>query len=230
MLFIGFYFGLEGISQSRIYNLSVGAFTLSMKVGGFLMLAAALLCWIEWRPGLGFDAVLTAAIGVSILIEGIIWLVFSDLQGLFMLIFSLIFLNSARQSWNTFRSLIVEPVEGGSVTELESELDIPRVDADQASVRAEALKRVLEQKRGSAAATIAQSRSKEPAPVTASVIASVREIPPSVESVRQPIRPPEPPRELPRAAEPIRDTPPAVAPVPAEPPPSGFLAELGKDD
>lgn len=161
-LFAGFYLDLEGISDSRFYNGSVGLFTWTMKVGGVLMGLGAVLLWMGVRPALAIDAVLAMGIGAIMVAVGGIWLGYRDFQGFLLLIFGAMFIRSGWGSWMAGRPVVARPA-----VELERELDragapppVPPVDEN---VRQSARERLLAGKKDETAAAAAAERSRPPA-------------------------------------------------------------------
>jgi hypothetical protein len=202
MLFVGFGVNLVGVSGNAVYDNSTAAFTWTMKVGGLAMLAAAALCYAGWRPGLLIDAILAAAIGASMAVNGAIWLVYGNMMGILLLVFTFLFLHSAKGSWEACRFLAGSagevPVNGPRTMEEAASV----VDADRAADRAKALKRVMAGKSD-------ESSLSEGAPIQ-----SPGEARPAARN-ESPAPPPSPP--VPKGAD------------EKEPPPGGFLAELGQD-
>jgi hypothetical protein len=109
MLVIGFEFERIGASDSDFYNSSVEAFNWIMRIGGGAMLLVAALGWIRWSGAFVADAVGSGLIGVALGIEALIWLSKSDIgNGILVLVFSLMFLNSARHSWLASRAPVLQ--------------------------------------------------------------------------------------------------------------------------
>ena len=98
MLLVGFYFlrGITGVSDSAVYNGSVFVVAWTFRIGGLVLLAVALLCWVGWRQVLLVDAIVSGAIGVSFVVTGAIWVVNSDLMGALVVLFGLMSLHSVR--------------------------------------------------------------------------------------------------------------------------------------
>jgi hypothetical protein len=209
MLYVGFGRNLRGISDSNLYNLSVDAFTWAMKIGGCLMAAMAVLLWAGWRHSLVADAVLAAAIGAVMLMCGGIWMMHSDLQGMLLIIFAMLFLNSAKGSWEGHRAMMesvastgFEVLPAGS-----GGRDMPAVDADQ---KQEAMRRLLESK-----------RSEPPAARPLHESAAAVESPKPAADTKSPAA---------RASVPSALAEQKVEPKSSVPAPEGFLASLGQDD
>lgn len=176
MCFIGFYLNPRGFGASQLYIASVAVFTLTMKIGGCAMLAMAGLCYAGWRPAALLDAVLAGAIGVLLAAIGIIWFSRGNVEGLLLLIFSLLFLHSARQSWLTFRMTGDAGWPGPAVETATEEEASPAVDPDRAATSTEALRRAVRQRGKPGAEQPAETGSmREPA---------VPPVPPPVEAVR----------------------------------------------
>jgi len=98
MLIVGFGIGLEGISDSALYNASVSLFNLTMKVGGSAMLVVAALYWANVRVAWLLDAVCSLVIGVLMIGVAVVWLVHAEwLYGIVLVILSVMSINSARR-------------------------------------------------------------------------------------------------------------------------------------
>jgi len=109
MLVIGIWFERVGASDSDFYNNSVEAFNWIMRIGGAVMFLVAALAWVGWSGAFLADAIGSGLIGLALAIEALIWLSQSDIpNGVLVLIFSLMFLNSARHSWLASRQPVVE--------------------------------------------------------------------------------------------------------------------------
>ena len=112
MLLIGgylHYIGLTGVSDSQLYNLSIPVLVWVLLLGGTLMLAVSGLCFLGWRYALAADTVVSGLSGILILLCGGVWLMNSDLfQGGILLIFGVMSVNSARNSWHR-HTLITRP-------------------------------------------------------------------------------------------------------------------------
>ncbi|MHC4675950.1 MAG: hypothetical protein ACYTBZ_25955 [Planctomycetota bacterium] len=148
MLFFGFYWcgGLSGISESGIYNLSVGLFVRTLQFGGLAMLLSAGLCWTGWRRALLIDAVFAAIIGLLMVAEGLVWMVHNDLQGILLLIFGVVFLHSAKCGRDTYQMFAADSVgAGNSVPMGDAEDSYPDEQLDT-QAKEEALKRLLAKK------------------------------------------------------------------------------------
>jgi hypothetical protein len=227
MLFVGFGLNLKGVADSRLYNLSVDGFTWTMKVGGILMGAVAVLLWVGWASALLVDAVLTITVGAIMIAAGGVWLSQSDMEGFLLLIFGALFLHSGRRSWIAHQALTSS--RRGQYAAEEAEEDLLEADASLRSEedRQAAMGRLLAAKRR-------ESSGEASRPERTQSASQRREVParPTLEQPaparRRDALPAEPPREQPRPA----PQPPAPAQTagPDEPPPEGFLAQLGRDE
>jgi hypothetical protein len=213
LLVIGLYFwhiGLEGASNSQVYNMSVTVSVWTFLIGGCLLLAATVLCRFGWTPGLIVDAVANLAIGVLLLTCGAIWMLHNDFQGLLLVLVGIVSLNAARGSWSV--SLLTHassPREGiaEDAGELAPEDAAPALTEADMQTKREALRRLLAGKESKAqAATCAPEESPE------ATSGSPAELAPIVES----------PPEKPDVA--------VAQPAPDEGVPDGFLAEFGRDE
>jgi len=130
MILVGFWMGLQGVSQSEVYNTSVTAFVWLMRVGGISMLLVALLAFVGWERVLALDAVLATVIGAGMALVALLWLANSDLiNGVLILVFGGLFVRSGTQSWQAFRSLGLtssEPVPPQAPAEPEADVPTTR--------------------------------------------------------------------------------------------------------
>jgi hypothetical protein len=99
-LYVGFGLGLTGISESAVYNGSVTALVWGARGIGIGLLVALGLTYLR-VPGVALlDFVLAGLATVGCLIIGVIWLVYSDIQGVLLLLFGLLNASAARQAWS----------------------------------------------------------------------------------------------------------------------------------
>lgn len=100
MLIVGFWLGLEGFSDSAIYNTSVSLLVLGMKIGGFVMLAVAALYWTGVRMAWLIDTICLLVIGVLMIAVAVVWLIHTDwVYGIVLMILGVMTTNSARRNW-----------------------------------------------------------------------------------------------------------------------------------
>ncbi|HOW70031.1 MAG TPA: hypothetical protein PKY77_05460 [Phycisphaerae bacterium] len=127
MLVIGVWFPRMGASDSDFYNKSVEAFNWMMRIGGVAMLIVAALAWTGWSGALLADAIASGVVGLALGIEALIWLSQGDIpNGVLVLIFALMFLNSARHSW-----LASQAPAGEDTSTSGSPADPPREPEDE---------------------------------------------------------------------------------------------------
>ncbi len=105
MLFFGFGWNLTGISGDRAYDLSVAVFGWTLRIGGLAMLVSATLCGAGLRWSLAADAVFSGLIALLLGLTGLAWLAFGNWQGLLSVVFGVLFVNAARQSWAGHREI-----------------------------------------------------------------------------------------------------------------------------
>lgn len=128
MLVIGVWFEREGVSDSDFYNASVGAFNWIMRIGGVAMLIVAAAGWAGWSGAFVADAVSSGLIGLALGLESLIWLSNGDIpNGVLVLVFCLMFLHSARQSWRASRV----PAGGGALAGSDSALAAQKPEGDR---------------------------------------------------------------------------------------------------
>jgi hypothetical protein len=170
LLAVGFYLrwsGLQGISNSQLYNRSVDMVIWTFIVGGFLVLGTMLLCWTGRPWTLIVDGLVSALIGVSLLGCGIIWLSQSDIQGILVVLFGLFDLSAARGSWGNYqlalRAMTTAPPTGFPAVPLADE---PADAAPDPQAKAEAMDRLLstKQARPAVPAKVDIRRKDEPVP------------------------------------------------------------------
>lgn len=101
--YFGFYVGMRGVSDNTLYNASVDGFTLMAKGLAIGLFLVALFNLSGARAGLLLDAVLSTLASVASLAIGIIWLAFSDTQGVLLLIIAGVCATAAFSSFRTWR-------------------------------------------------------------------------------------------------------------------------------
>lgn len=180
-------------------------FNVSIQYGGYALLLAALLCYLSVPYALLYDAVVTALIGAAWIIScgTLVVLGKGFWDDILFIAIGMYFLFVARQNLVAHRRITRLEISSDMAGGMRENLEqwAPQpVDADQAASRAEALKRVISQK--------ADARTAEKS--SSSSAGAARSIEPST---------PAPERV-------------DVSQVDEgkEPPPSGFLADLGKDE
>ena len=89
-LYLGFGLGLEGISESRVYNLSVSAFVWIARIVGVGLVAVVVLArFAPWAAG-RLHVALSAVASVGCVTVGVVWLAHADVQGLLVAILGLL--------------------------------------------------------------------------------------------------------------------------------------------
>ena len=89
-LYFGFGLGLEGISDSRVYNLSVAAFVWIARIVGVGLIVVVALQRFVPRSALWLHVALSAVATVGCVAVGLIWLAHNDWQGLLIGILGLL--------------------------------------------------------------------------------------------------------------------------------------------
>ncbi len=89
-LYLGFGLGLEGISDSRLYNLSVSAFVWIARIVGLGLIAVVALARFAPRLARGLHMALSAVATIGCIAVGIVWIVHSDAQGLLIAILGIL--------------------------------------------------------------------------------------------------------------------------------------------
>jgi hypothetical protein len=214
VLFVGLYFwstGLQGVSDSKLYNASVTTAVWTFLIGGVVLLAGAILCSIGLWPGLLIDAVANLLIGLLLLASGAIWLVWGDLSGALIGLFGLISMNAARASWSNYQHVrsVLGHLPGAS------DVDQPNEEPAGAAALTEA---DMEAKQQALRRLLATKESK-----TTEVANAPRAEAPRSADIREAKRPASPElREMPDLPRPRRTD--------EEPAPEGFLADFGRDE
>jgi len=215
MLLFGYYLysgNYRGVTDSQVYNASVVVFVWTLLVGGAAMLLSAVLCLLQSRWALLFDAVATGSIGALLLVIGVIQITSggADLNTILMLVFGVMFLRSASISWGGYRDL-----PGGLASPDADEPEKGREEAASpepaAPDKAEAMKHLLERKErltGKPEGTVTGDKTASGHPQQTAATG------------------PSPDQGPPRAAE----TQKRLEKNLDAPPPGGYLADLGKDD
>jgi hypothetical protein len=216
MLYFGFGRPFDIASGSQLYINSVFATNWLLRIGGIALAATALFCWIGLQWSLLADAIVSALIGVGLVVIGGIWISDSDMEGFLFLIFGAMFLNAARTSWNGSAATPRAPFPVVPVAEREASVDRPIDEA----VRQSARERLLQTK--------ANLRSPASPPPVAIEVPEILDEPPQAHTP-QPSNIPAPSVSTVPAAPsaPPAQREPAAAPTP-ELPEEGFLAELGR--
>jgi len=102
-LYVGFGLGLAGISGNRIYDSSVTALTWGARVVGIGILVALLLSYVRVPGALVLDFLLALLATALCAVVGAIWLIFSDWQGVLLLLFALLNASAAKSAWQRWR-------------------------------------------------------------------------------------------------------------------------------
>lgn len=102
-LYVGFGLGLVGRSGNAIYDGSVTALVWGARVVGLGLLIIAAMSYfrVPGTAALDFGLALVAAVGC--LGVGLIWMVYSDMQGILLLLFGLLNGSAARAAWQRWR-------------------------------------------------------------------------------------------------------------------------------
>lgn len=105
LLLIGFVLigGLYGQSDWELFNTTVAVTVWTFKIGGILMLGAALLCWIGCPKALAIDAGINGLVGSILILASVVWLMAGYFYGLLFMFFGAMQLNSMRNSWRNYR-------------------------------------------------------------------------------------------------------------------------------
>ena len=102
-LYVGFGYGLVGVSDSALYNASVTAFTWGARAVGIGLLLVAALTAMRLSFVFAIDLVVSFTAAAGCLIVGVIWILHSDMSGVLLLLFGAFNSTSARNSWVRFR-------------------------------------------------------------------------------------------------------------------------------
>ncbi len=104
-LFVGFYLALTGVSGNPIYDGSVTAFTWGARIVGFGILATALMSLARLPGAALLDMVVSFVAAAGCMVVGVIWLAFSDKEGILVLLFGALNTSAARAAWLRWRAL-----------------------------------------------------------------------------------------------------------------------------
>lgn len=243
MLTFGLYYWtseLVGISDSKLYNASVTGFVWTLLIGGVMMLLSAGLLFVCWRQALLADAIMTLAVGVALLLLGLIGVVYGLTHGFFsferilLVIFGAMFVSSARGSWLAHRSLVSSSGADLEVDAVEMEEPAAGAQVADAEARQGAMDRLLAAKRReNSEGAIRREGRPESRPVEQSAAASQRErvAKDDERRSREHVCHEEPrPKVQVRQEQSTQSSAPQRKPKTEEPAPEGFLAQLGKDD
>lgn len=103
-LYVGFWLGLTGISDSALYNGSVTALTWGARVVGIGLLITVAMTYFRVPGALTLDLGLAALAAAGCLVIGLIWLAFSDMQGILLLLFGLLNGSAAKSAWQRWQA------------------------------------------------------------------------------------------------------------------------------
>ncbi|MGD8451041.1 MAG: hypothetical protein PVJ57_04415 [Phycisphaerae bacterium] len=103
LLYMGFYVGLEGCSDSAFYNGSVAAFTYGAQGVGIGLLIVAGLLWARLPVALLLDMIVGVVAAAGCLVIGAIWLLFNDMTGVLLVLFGAWNSVAARNAWQHWR-------------------------------------------------------------------------------------------------------------------------------
>lgn len=203
----------------------------AFRTGGILMLCVAASCLLGWRSALAFDAVVSLAIGIVLVLCGGYALISGgDLSGALFTLIGLFDLYAAARSWYLHNSIRGRaghvPYEFGEESSVPPEAARAVRTPQQAAVaREQALRRLLKSKE-KAAEPDPRPASHESSPEPEINLPDLDE--PDAYSIR--------PEEKPSSSPPTASAGPRGKPEVArhsdadDDAPSGFLAELGRDD
>lgn len=102
-LYVGFFLGLSGISDSAVYNASVAAFTWGARVVGIGLLVSTIMLFFRIPGATLLDLLLTGLAAGGCLIIGAIWLAFGDMWGIMLLLFGMFNFNSTKNAWRLWQ-------------------------------------------------------------------------------------------------------------------------------
>jgi hypothetical protein len=98
-LYVGFVLGLQGISESAVYNGSVAALTWGARIVGIGLLVTTALTYFRVPGAAILDLLLAALATGGCLVIGVIWIFFSDMQGVLLLLFGALNGSATRAAW-----------------------------------------------------------------------------------------------------------------------------------
>lgn len=98
-LYVGFGLSMVGVSQNPLYDGSVALFTWGARIIGIAILVGAGLSVARLPVASLIDLLIAAAATGLCAVVGVIWLLFSDMQGLLILLFALLNGRAAQNAW-----------------------------------------------------------------------------------------------------------------------------------
>ncbi|MCG3126462.1 MAG: hypothetical protein CHACPFDD_01298 [Phycisphaerae bacterium] len=98
-LYIGFVAGLEGISNSALYNGSVTAFTWGARFVGVGLVVIGALSAARIAAVAYLDVLVSFVAAAGCLAVGLIWLLYGDMQGLLVLLFGALNGSALSAAW-----------------------------------------------------------------------------------------------------------------------------------
>jgi len=104
-LYVGFILNLAGISGNAIYDGSVTAFTWGARIVGIGILVTALMSLARVPGAALLDMLVSMLAAAGCLAVGVIWMVYSDMEGVLVLLFGILNTSAARAAWQRWRLL-----------------------------------------------------------------------------------------------------------------------------
>ncbi|MFH1746713.1 MAG: hypothetical protein ABIG44_06665 [Planctomycetota bacterium] len=98
-LYVGFMLGLEGRSDSIVYNASVSALVWGARVVGIGLLITTFMTFVRAPGADALDFFMATLAAGGCLVIGAIWIAYSDMQGILLLLFGALNLSAARAAW-----------------------------------------------------------------------------------------------------------------------------------
>lgn len=104
-LYIGFVAGLQGISESALYNGSVTALTWGARFVGVGLVVIGLLSIARIAAVAYVDVLVSFVAAAGCLVVGLIWVAFGDMQGFLVLLFGVLNGSALHAAWVRVRWL-----------------------------------------------------------------------------------------------------------------------------
>ncbi len=227
-------------AKGALYETAARGLIYTLKVGGVLLAIAAAVCLSGLRIGLLLDGVLSAAIGVSLALTGIIMFAHGDSPGILYAIFAVLFIvagHRALAEWRALRSARADWVLGLPVGQAGAEPSpsASPTQTSQAPPSNSLAGQLLRHRRSgeqTSDAPVAVTDDEQALPTSAGAAPPTEPPPPTAAP------PAPPPPDAPEADLAARQDAPAPEPSraprkeqdQAEPPPEGYLAALASED
>ncbi len=102
-LYVGFGLGLVGVSGNALYDGSVTALVWGARLVGIGILATAAMSYFRVPGAAALDLLVCVVAAAGCVVVGLIWLAFSDMQGILLLLFGALNGSAVRGAWQRWQ-------------------------------------------------------------------------------------------------------------------------------